>query len=621
MVEEAKSTAETAEEKAVRAEKKADDATVTASEAKTTAEEAKSAADTATATAHQAQQSAEEATKVASEAKAAVEQAVRSGETAGQVNAEEVKGIAEEAKRKGEAAEKIAQESKDALDDIKQVAGSVKSTAEEAKKVSESAQKKAVQVETVADEAGKIAKEAKQTAGYAKHDAEQARNKAQSAENIAYQASNKAGEAKEAADGAKVKASLAESAAEEAKKTVGTARTVADEARDEASAAKDVANNAKSTAEKAKETAEQAKTVADEAKTIAEEANKSLISFNFSNTSEKIDHLEKGVTYLYNALKLMNLSVVARFSPFLVASQRKGITVKKGTIFQFSHTGKDDDENLRMYPVSEDNEKSVPIDLEAGKDYYLYLVADNDQIKAIFSDNATYPDGYTANNSVKIGGFHTLCADVGTIDGHPLSGYQAGDILPNSVWCLNHRPHSSPEGMVYDPSQDLWVDIYLQSGTGENTRSAYGVPITTNRSYTDHVLDMRYVRKSLLNDEEFSSAMYGSNEKTSIQGKKAPSPKVSGGHVDTADRRMISHIGCEDGCGYAFQYLSGSFPMHTAVKVGSKYQLQTQVSVLVAGGGWSNDRSSGCFARVGLNMDVSNEQLCARGCSHPRYFV
>ncbi|WP_185913548.1 hypothetical protein [Bartonella massiliensis] len=59
---------------------------------------------------------------------------------------------------------------------------------------------------------------------------------------------------------------------------------------------------------------------------------------------------------------------------------------------------------------------------------------------------------------------------------------------------------------------------------------------------------------------EFSSAI-GRNDKTSIVGKKAPSPKISGGHVDTAKRCMISHIGCEGGCGYVWQFLSGTFPM------------------------------------------------------------
>ncbi len=79
---------------------------------------------------------------------------------------------------------------------------------------------------------------------------------------------------------------------------------------------------------------------------------------------------------------------------------------------------------------------------EAGVE--IILVSDGKQShKPVLSENSTYPRDYTVTNSQKIGGFHTLCADVGTISGHPLSGYQAGDILPNSVLCLNHRPHSS----------------------------------------------------------------------------------------------------------------------------------------------------------------------------------
>ncbi|WP_375679461.1 hypothetical protein [Bartonella sp. AP7XZML] len=39
------------------------------------------------------------------------------------------------------------------------------------------------------------------------------------------------------------------------------------------------------------------------------------------------------------------------------------------------------------------------------------------------SQNPTAPDGYTEDNSEKIGGFHTLCADVGEIEGHLLIGH------------------------------------------------------------------------------------------------------------------------------------------------------------------------------------------------------
>jgi hypothetical protein len=44
----------------------------------------------------------------------------------------------------------------------------------------------------------------------------------------------------------------------------------------------------------------------------------------------------------------------------------------------------------------------------------------------------------------------------------------------------------------------------------------------------------------------------GSNEQTTIQG--AADPNTTGGHVDTAGRRMISNIGLEDCCGVLWQF-------------------------------------------------------------------
>ena len=50
-----------------------------------------------------------------------------------------------------------------------------------------------------------------------------------------------------------------------------------------------------------------------------------------------------------------------------------------------------------------------------------------------------------------VGGFHTLCADVGKIKGHLLSGYPAGTPLPASFWNLHHRARAGNNaGMVYD---------------------------------------------------------------------------------------------------------------------------------------------------------------------------
>ncbi len=65
------------------------------------------------------------------------------------------------------------------------------------------------------------------------------------------------------------------------------------------------------------------------------------------------------------------------------------------------------------------------------------------------------------------------------------------------------------------------------------------------------------------------------HEKTNIVGSKAPTPKHSGGHRDTANRRMISHIGCEDGCGYLAQFLSGTFLMQTPYTFSGRTNFKT----------------------------------------------
>ncbi len=193
-----------------------------------------------------------------------------------------------------------------------------------------------------------------------------------------------------------------------------------------------------------------------------------------------------------------------------------------------------------------------------GKDFYIYAcepdMLDEVMPKIVISPNATYPTGYNSSNSRKVGGFHSLCADVGTISGHPLSGFVAGDILPTSIWDLNFRPKNHmPEGMAYDEKDGLWKDIYLISGNGVNTASVYGGTISDSRNWMDFVDDLGNVGKKLLDDIEFQLGANGSNEGTNITG--SADPVTTGGHVDTAGRRMISWIGLEDCCGVEYQWL------------------------------------------------------------------
>jgi hypothetical protein len=209
--------------------------------------------------------------------------------------------------------------------------------------------------------------------------------------------------------------------------------------------------------------------------------------------------------------------------------------------------------------------------------------------------------------------------DVVTID-HPLSGFEAGDILPESVFCLNWYPKCLYEdAMVYDRDTHKAIDIYLQSGTGHNTRSKYNQTHTVSRQPYNHAEDFRMVGKECLSDNEFTSAALGSNEKTSIYG--TADATTVGGHKDTNNRRMISAIGCEEMCGYLWQWLRDIGPVGgtawvTTDQNASFGQEYGDPYVVLAGGGWSNGSSCGSRARDSSNRRSSVYGGCgSRGSS------
>ena len=193
----------------------------------------------------------------------------------------------------------------------------------------------------------------------------------------------------------------------------------------------------------------------------------------------------------------------------------------------------------------------------AGKDFYIYSCNNSGIVKVLVSANATYPTGYSAATSRKVGGFHCLCLSVGTISGHALSGYVTGDILPASVWDLKHRPVSAPEGMVYVAGVGKWADIYLASVSGGALVSAYNATCADGTSATvfdwyDFSEWLARIGKRLPFQSEFMAAALGSNESTNIAG--STDPGTTGGKADTAGRRMISHAGVEDCCGNLWQW-------------------------------------------------------------------
>ena len=197
----------------------------------------------------------------------------------------------------------------------------------------------------------------------------------------------------------------------------------------------------------------------------------------------------------------------------------------------------------------------------AGKDVYIYACKPQDisSTEPIFvlSLNSTVPTGYTASSSRKIGGFHCLCADVGTIDGHTLSGYVTGDILPASIWDLLHRPKGDSEGLAYDEVSECWLSIYQLSWDGTKLVSVYNGVIadgtSTKKWHGEAFIEQLMNQKMRLPwRHEFQMAAKGSNEGTSI--KNAADPNTTGSHVDSNNRRMISNIGLEDCCGCSWQW-------------------------------------------------------------------
>lgn len=126
---------------------------------------------------------------------------------------------------------------------------------------------------------------------------------------------------------------------------------------------------------------------------------------------------------------------------------------------------------------------------------------------------------------------------------------------------------------------------------------------------------------------EFQMGAKGSNEQTNIRGSS--DPNTTGGHVDTAGRRMISNIGLEDCCGVLWQFamdlgFAGGSGWTNSVynsSVDNRSYGQTYGTLyrLLLGSRWDDgancgSRSADCDASP-ANVYVSGS---SRGASEPR---
>ncbi|MEN6562104.1 MAG: SUMF1/EgtB/PvdO family nonheme iron enzyme [Christensenella sp.] len=115
--------------------------------------------------------------------------------------------------------------------------------------------------------------------------------------------------------------------------------------------------------------------------------------------------------------------------------------------------------------------------LEPGVDYSIFLCLSGTEPKIVVSKNATFPKGYKAKHSRRIGGFHFGSIRKVSEDGLwvPIdsNGVKFGEtgvqwrqnvtvgIVPNSVWDLKNRPKTLFGGLVR--VGNIWVSIYQAS--------------------------------------------------------------------------------------------------------------------------------------------------------------
>lgn len=265
--------------------------------------------------------------------------------------------------------------------------------------------------------------------------------------------------------------------------------------------------------------------------------------------------------------------------------------------------------------------------LTNGKDYSIFLVPDGEKNVAIkISLNKTAPVGYDTVNTRRIGGFHTECKDVGTVqNGNAMNGWLAGDIIPNSVWTLWHKPLiASPSGARYVPERDAWKTIYSQSGTLENTVFEYGATTTRSRSAWDHELDLGLVGWEFPTSIDFTISELGIVPLKAVNGKAESSCTTAGGWVNENNIRMVTSGGDESTCGGLWTILQeygpcgGSGWNTSGVNTITSPRQYGSINRLIGGGDWADSGYAGPSSRSGAHSALyTYTSVSARGWSRP----
>lgn len=314
---------------------------------------------------------------------------------------------------------------------------------------------------------------------------------------------------------------------------------------------------------------------------------------------------------------------------FIKFSDRRRLTIAKNTFIKLDV---ESTAQTLWYINSSDMELEAETLLDegatfqAGKAYNIFLVpnASNTAAELKISLNSTAPTGHTPGDTRRIGGFHSLCVNAGNITwhaNHPLSGFVAGDILPQSVWTLYHRPYASPNNCIYIPCGiPFWRTIYDHAGTLATTSFEYGGTVTRNRTFYGHMQDMMHAGYILPTYEQAAISGYGCEPLKAIMGKSEAASTQAGGHVNESNHRILSIYGAEDCCGVTWKISTigategGAWSTDSSVGV----HQYSGVSVLMLGGAWGDSGHAGPFATTGASSALTAYPATASfGVSYP----
>jgi hypothetical protein len=243
---------------------------------------------------------------------------------------------------------------------------------------------------------------------------------------------------------------------------------------------------------------------------------------------------------------------------------------------------------------------------KVGADYFIYLCLSGFDPVLVVSENSTFPNGFNANNSRKIGGFHYGTIRKVTPEGNGLwvpvdsNGTKFGltgikwqdnvtlGIIPNALWDLKNKPKTLHGGLV--KVGGIWVGIYeasvkaaitylsgtngLHVASGE-LQSKYGqLPVTGTEGMNQYTFNeiARLSDMRLLSYAEWLAVAYGSPQgaddnndyawsKTSNSGRARTGNLVnnSTGEYDVTSGvkpYAISAYNCVDCAGNVYEWLS-----------------------------------------------------------------